>query len=78
MSKLSTLFASVLGIPEERVTDSLSPQNEPAWDSLNAIILITEIEHAFDLRFEYDEAMKVQNFGDAVQLIESKGANAHE
>jgi acyl carrier protein len=77
MSKLTNIFASVLGISEEKVTDTLSPQNEVAWDSLNAIILISEIEHAFDLRFGYAEAMEVKNFGDAVTLITSKGKDPY-
>ena len=77
MSKLSNIFASVLGIPEEKVTTSLSPETEPAWDSLNSIILITEIESAFDMRFGYDEAMAVKNYGDAIKLIESKGKDPH-
>lgn len=77
MKTLKTIFASVLGIPEERVVGTLSPANEPNWDSLNAIILITEIEAAFDLRFGYDEAMQVKNFDDAVALVSSKGKDPH-
>jgi acyl carrier protein len=77
MSKLTEVFSSVLGIPEEQVVDSLSPATEPKWDSLNAIILITEIEQAFGIQFGYDEAMQVKNFSDAVQLVSSKGIDAH-
>lgn len=76
MSKLSTIFSSVLGLSDAAVTPELSPQNTPAWDSLNAIILVTEIEKAFNIRFTFDEAMGVKNFGDAVRLVESKGADA--
>jgi len=75
MTVLTRVFMNVLGISEEKVTDSLSPENESAWDSLNAIVLITEIEHAFDIRFGYDEAMSVKNFGDAKRLIAAKGKN---
>jgi acyl carrier protein len=64
MAKLKTIFASVLGVT--------SPQNTPAWDSLNAIVLITEIEKGFDIRLTFDEAMSVMNFGDAVKLVDSK------
>lgn len=77
MSQLTHIFSSVLGIPEERIVDSLSPETESAWDSLNAIILITEIEHAFDLQFEYDEAMAVKDFKDAVALISAKGKDPY-
>lgn len=73
MDTLKHIFASVLQIPQEAVTDTLSPDTAPNWDSLNAIILITEIEKAFNVTFTFDEAMAVKNFGEVVALVRSKG-----
>ena len=73
MDILKQLFSSILGVPESSVTDALAPENTPTWDSLNAIILLTEIEKAFSVKFTFDEAMAVKNFGGAVALIRSKG-----
>jgi acyl carrier protein len=78
MEKLKNIFSSILGVPLEKVTPELSPANTPAWDSLNAIVLITEIEKAFGVRFEFDEAMAVKNFGDAVALVKSKTSDFDE
>lgn len=78
MSKLTNIFSSVLGIPETDVTETLSPQTVSAWDSLNAIILLTEIESAFDTKFDYDEAMAIKNFGDVLKLVASKGKDPLE
>jgi acyl carrier protein len=75
MSKLTNIFASVLNLEEDEVVASLSPQNTPTWDSLNAIILLTEIEKAFGVRFEYEEAMAIKNFGDVLTLVGSKGVD---
>ena len=58
---------------EEEVTPGLSPENTPSWDSLNAIILVTEIEKAFGVTFSFDEAMAVKNFDDVNKLVKSKG-----
>ncbi|MBI3627216.1 MAG: acyl carrier protein [Candidatus Sungbacteria bacterium] len=77
MSKLSHIFSSILGIDESRITPDLSPNNTSSWDSLNAIILLTEIEKAFATKFDFNEAMSIKNFGDVTQLIESKGLNPH-
>ena len=73
MDTLKHIFSSILNVPKERVVDSLSPENTAAWDSLNAIILLTEIEKAFNVKFTFDEAMAVKNFGEAVTLVRSKG-----
>lgn len=75
MSKLTRIFSAVLGVDESGVTSSISPENTPSWDSLNAIVLVSEIEKAFNIRFTYDEVMAVKNFADAVRLVTSKGGN---
>lgn len=77
MSKLTTVFSSVLGIPEANVTPELSPANTPSWDSLNAIILLTEIEKAFDVRFAYTEAMAIKDFAGVIALVQSKGKDPY-
>lgn len=77
MSTLTQIFSAVLGIEESKITDDLSPSNTPSWDSLNAIILISELERAFDIKFSYDEAMNVKNFGEAAKLIRVKGGNVN-
>ena len=78
MQKLKKIFSAVLGIPIESITSLISPSNTPSWDSLNAIILITEIERGFGIKFGYDEAMAVKNFGDVITLVASKGVDLHE
>jgi acyl carrier protein len=78
MEKLKQIFAAVLGLKPDQVLKTLSPENCPSWDSLNSIVLITEIEKAFAIRFTFDEAMAVKNFADAIALVASKGGDVHE
>ena len=70
--KMQDIFSGVLGVPSSDIKLETSPENTPSWDSLNAIVLITEIEKAFNIRFTYDEAMAVKNVGDGVALVEQK------
>lgn len=78
MDTLKIIFASVLGIAKEEISAELSPENTSSWDSLNAIVLITEIEKGFNMTFSYEEAMAVKNFGDVIKLLTSKGVNFNE
>ncbi|KKW45138.1 hypothetical protein A3J11_00895 [Candidatus Kaiserbacteria bacterium RIFCSPLOWO2_02_FULL_55_12] len=73
MDTLKKIFSSVLNVPKSAVTDTLSPETAESWDSLNAIILLTEIEKAFNITFTFDEAMAIKNFGETVALVRSKG-----
>jgi acyl carrier protein len=75
MSRLTHIFSSVLGISEAEVTPELSPETIAAWDSLNAIILLAEIEKTFAMKFSYEEAMSVKNFNDVMHLIASRGGD---
>ena len=75
MDKLKTIFASVLGIEKDSITPEMSPANTSSWDSLNAIVLITEIEKGFNSTFTYTEAMGVKNFADVIALLTAKGIN---
>jgi len=77
MSRLTHIFSSVLGIDEATVVPELSPDNTPSWDSLNAIVLVSEIEKAFNVHFGYDEVMAVRNFSDAVKLVTEKGGDTN-
>lgn len=73
MDTLKHIFASALGLDASQITDALSPENTDTWDSLSAIVLLTEIERAFSISFTFDEAMSIKNFGEAVALVRSKG-----
>lgn len=73
MDTLKKIFSSVLNLSESDIVDTLSPERAESWDSLNAIILLTEIENAFKVKFTFDEAMAIKNFGEVVELIKSKG-----
>ena len=73
MEKLKLIFSSVLGLPQDQITPALSPDNTASWDSLNAIVLITEIEKGFNLTFTYEEAMAVNDFGGVIDFLIAKG-----
>ena len=78
MSKLTKIFSNVLGIDETKITPELSPENNSSWDSLNAIVLLTEMEKVYAIKFTMKEAMAVKNFGDVEKLIVSHGKDPHE
>jgi len=73
MNKLTSVFAKVLNIDESKITPELSQDNTPSWDSMNAIVLMTEIEKAYGIKFGYNEAMSIKTFGDVEKLLEAKG-----
>jgi acyl carrier protein len=73
MSKLSSIFASVLGEPENRITEDASPKTLPRWDSLRHVSLVMALEDEFGITFSTSEIMSLSSVGGIRQTLASKG-----
>ena len=69
--KLQLIFRDVLD-PTLVLSDDLDASKVPAWDSLNHITLIVEIEQQFGVELTTDELADLRNVGDMVTLLERK------
>ena len=69
--KLREIFKALFGtIPE--LNDDTSSKNIASWDSLRHVMLITEVENQFEIKFELDEMLSMSTFGEIREKIESK------
>lgn len=69
MDKLVEIFAKVLDVENELISDDTSPDNLEKWDSLKFMQLVSEAEFQFKVNFPIDELMKLKTFGDFKNLI---------
>jgi len=74
MKKLKSILSNVLEINEDAITLDTSPDNTESWDSFNALLLVTELENCYKLKFTMDEVTSVKCFGDIVCILKKKGA----
>ena len=58
---LQDIIAAALSIPAEQITDDLSYQSIPEWDSVSHIYLITELEAAFNITIDTDEVLEMSS-----------------
>ena len=58
--KLKSLLSKLFNISEESITDEISPQNSPSWDSFNGLLLVSELEELFDVHFTIEEMYAVK------------------
>ncbi len=70
--KLTKIFHEVFTNTDLVLTASLSANDVDNWDSLTHMILISEIENQFEVKFKLKELNKMKNVGDLVEIIESK------
>tara|TARA_Y100000310_G_C20078507_1_gene532697 strand:+ start:291 stop:542 length:252 start_codon:yes stop_codon:yes gene_type:complete len=73
MEKLKKLVSRVLEISEEDIHDNLSPEDVESWDSFNGLMLVSELESNFGIRFTPEEVMSVKNFGDIRYFLKKHG-----
>ena len=70
---LVDLFALVLGLPNDQLSEDTSPENTREWDSLAAVSLVTEIEATFSVQLRTRDIMKMRTIGLARALLRDKG-----
>ena len=67
--RVREVFRKTFDKPDLMITDSLSPRDLKKWDSLNHVILISEIEKAFNIRFELQDMLESRNVGDICKTV---------
>lgn len=78
MQRLKSVLSKVLGIHEDEIRDELTPRDVPNWDSMNALILVSELESTFKVRFTSAQVTGVKCVGDIKQVLQSHGVIFHE
>jgi acyl carrier protein len=70
--RLTTVFRNVFNQNTLVLTNELSANDVDGWSSLSHMILITEIENEFNIRFKLKDLNKMKNVGDMIENIMSK------
>lgn len=70
--KLTEVFRRVFNNDTLELRDDLTANHIDNWDSLSHMILISEIENAFKVKFKLKELNKMRNVGEMINLILEK------
>ena len=72
VNKLTVIFRKVFNSDSLVLTNELTANDVDHWDSLSHMILITEIENSFSIKFKLKELNKMRNVGEMIEIIISK------
>jgi acyl carrier protein len=72
LSKLTAIFRKVFNNDSIVLKNELTANDVDHWDSLSHMMLITEIENIFSIKFKLKELNKMRNVGDMIDIIISK------
>ena len=70
--KVKEIIMERLGVSEEKITPEASFINDLGADSLDTVELMMELEEAFGVSIEDEEAEKLQTVKDAIDYLQKK------
>ena len=73
MQKLKKILSKILGVNPAKINDNTSPKNVKKWDSFHGLILVTELENHYNVKFTMDDIIAVRNVGDIKKALKKYG-----
>jgi acyl carrier protein len=72
MPELEQVFRKVFNNESLIISRDMSANDVDGWNSLNHMILVSEVEKAFSIRLKLKDLNKMHNVGDMIDIILSK------
>lgn len=67
--KLVSAFVNALAIDASLVSDELQYQSIPEWDSISHMVLISQLEEAFDISIDTDDVIDMSSVAKAKEIL---------
>lgn len=78
MKRLKAILSNILDIDEDSITDEMTPDDVETWDSFNGLMLVSELESNFNVKFTMDEVTSVKCVGDIKNSLIKHGITLEE
>jgi acyl carrier protein len=72
LTKVQAAFKSAFDVDPQSITLDTSPDDVPAWDSMGHVTLASSLERTFDLTFDVDDLMEMENVRAICKVVQSK------
>ena len=70
--KVQGIIAEVCEVESNEITESTTIGDFPQWDSVGHLTILTNVEEAFDITFEPEEMMDIEDVNDIVRAVIDK------
>lgn len=72
LSKVRTAFIAVLEHENFQLSDETTANDVDGWESITHMMIVTEVEKTFNIKFKLMDLMNMNNVGDLLNCIESE------
>ena len=72
LEKVIEIVANTCDVAKSEVTEISMVGDFPAWDSVGHLSILSSVEEAFDIGFEPEEMMEMEDVKDIVAAVNAK------
>lgn len=72
LEKVIEIVATTCDVDKSEVTENSTVGDFPAWDSVGHLSILSNVEEAFDISFEPEEMMEMEDVNDIVNAVNAK------
>ena len=72
IGQLTTIFRNIFNDETIFLDTGVTANDIGSWDSLSHMLMITDVENVFSIKFKLRELNKLKNVGTLIELIEFK------
>ncbi len=72
LEKVIEVIAEICSVDKSEVNENSTVGDFPAWDSMGHLSILSRVEEVFDISFEPEEMMEMEDVNDIVEAVKSK------
>ena len=71
-NKVCEIVAGICGVEISEVTENSTVGDFPQWDSVGHLSILSKVEETFDISFEPEEMMEMEDIKDIAEAVNQK------
>lgn len=72
LEKVIEIVATTCDVDKSEVNENSTVGDFPAWDSVGHLSILSSVEEAFDISFEPEEMMEMEDVKDIAEAVKGK------
>lgn len=72
LEKVIEIVSTTCDVDKSEVNENSTVGDFPAWDSVGHLSILSNVEEAFDISFEPEEMMEIEDVNDIVEAVKNK------
>lgn len=67
--QIIAIIARILEVPTEEIEMDTAVGDLPEWDSLHHVMIVTELEKIYNIKFSQEDLMELEDVSDLISLV---------